>query len=38
VGGPGLPLPEGVRLEGVTIRPVEGDWVIEGDVRRGSRS
>ena len=38
VGGPGLPLPEGARLEGVTIRPVEGDWVIEGDVRRASRS
>lgn len=38
VGGPGLPLPEGVRLEDVTIRPVEGDWVIEGDVRRASRS
>jgi diaminohydroxyphosphoribosylaminopyrimidine deaminase / 5-amino-6-(5-phosphoribosylamino)uracil reductase len=36
-GGLGLPLPDGVRLEGVAIRPVESDWVIEGDVRRGSR-
>jgi len=37
VGGLGLSLPHGVRLEGVAIRPVECDWVIEGDVRRGSR-
>jgi diaminohydroxyphosphoribosylaminopyrimidine deaminase/5-amino-6-(5-phosphoribosylamino)uracil reductase len=37
VGGLGLSLPHGVPLEGVAIRPVESDWVIEGDVRRGSR-
>ncbi|HEX6774800.1 MAG TPA: dihydrofolate reductase family protein, partial [Methylomirabilota bacterium] len=35
VGGPGLPLPEGVRLDGVAVRPVGSDWVVEGDVRRG---
>ena len=34
VEGLGLSLPEGVRLEGVAIRHVEGDWVIEGDVHR----
>jgi len=38
VGGLGLPLPEGIRLDGVSIRPVESDWVIEGDVRPGTRS
>jgi diaminohydroxyphosphoribosylaminopyrimidine deaminase / 5-amino-6-(5-phosphoribosylamino)uracil reductase len=37
VGGLGLPLPDAVRLERVAIRPVESDWVIEGDVCRGSR-
>ena len=37
VGGPGLPLPEGIRLDGVSVRPLESDWVIEGDVRRGTR-
>ncbi len=37
VGGPGLPLPEGVRLDGVAIRSVGSDWVVEGDVRRGGR-
>jgi len=38
VGGLGLPLPEGIRLDGVSIRPVKSDWVIEGDVRPGTRS
>jgi hypothetical protein len=27
-----------MRLDGVSIRPVESDWVIEGDVRPGTRS
>ena len=35
VGGPGLALPEGARLEGITIHPVGSDWVVEGDVRSG---
>lgn len=35
VGGLGLALPDGVRLGEVAIRPVQGDWVIEGDVERG---
>ena len=38
VGGPGLPLPEGIGLEGITIRPVGDDWVVEGDARRGGGS
>ena len=35
VGGPGLALPEGAHLEGITIRSVGSDWVVEGDVRSG---
>jgi diaminohydroxyphosphoribosylaminopyrimidine deaminase/5-amino-6-(5-phosphoribosylamino)uracil reductase len=37
LGGSGLPLPDGVWLDGVAIRPVGSDWVVEGDVRRGGR-
>src|SRR5262245_8002715 len=33
VSGPGLALPEATRLDGITVRPVGGDWVVEGDVR-----
>lgn len=34
LGGVGLPLPDGVRLEGVNFRPVGTDWVVEADVER----
>jgi diaminohydroxyphosphoribosylaminopyrimidine deaminase/5-amino-6-(5-phosphoribosylamino)uracil reductase len=37
VGGAGLPLAEGIRLEGIEIRPVGRDWVVEGDVQRGGQ-
>jgi diaminohydroxyphosphoribosylaminopyrimidine deaminase/5-amino-6-(5-phosphoribosylamino)uracil reductase len=36
LGGPGLSLPEGVRVSDIAIRSVGHDWVIQGDVRRGS--
>jgi diaminohydroxyphosphoribosylaminopyrimidine deaminase/5-amino-6-(5-phosphoribosylamino)uracil reductase len=32
VGGEGLLLPEAVRLEGIGIRPLGTDWVVEADV------
>lgn len=36
LGGLGLALPEGVRVSDIAIRSVGQDWVVEGDVRRGS--
>ena len=36
VAGSGLPLPEGIRLEGVSVRSVGADWVVEASVRRGA--
>ena len=38
VGGPGLFLPDAVRLEGIAIRAVGNDWVVEGNVQRGGGS
>lgn len=37
IAGPGLPLPEGVRLELLEGRPVGDDWLLEGDVIASER-
>jgi diaminohydroxyphosphoribosylaminopyrimidine deaminase / 5-amino-6-(5-phosphoribosylamino)uracil reductase len=37
IAGPGLPLPEGVRLEHLEGRPVGYDWLLEGDVVASER-
>ena len=34
IGGPGLALPENIRLEDIAIRTVGDDWIIEGNVGR----
>jgi diaminohydroxyphosphoribosylaminopyrimidine deaminase/5-amino-6-(5-phosphoribosylamino)uracil reductase len=34
VGGAGLLLPEAIRLEGVVVRPMGADWMMEADVLR----
>jgi diaminohydroxyphosphoribosylaminopyrimidine deaminase/5-amino-6-(5-phosphoribosylamino)uracil reductase len=34
VGGAGLLLPEAVRLDGISVRPVGKDWMMEADVVR----
>ena len=36
IGGPGLALPESIRLEDVAIRSAGDDWIIEGNVGRGA--
>jgi diaminohydroxyphosphoribosylaminopyrimidine deaminase/5-amino-6-(5-phosphoribosylamino)uracil reductase len=33
-GGLGLPLPDAVRLGGLTARPIGDDWLLEGTVER----
>ena len=35
IEGPGLALPESIRLEDVATRTAGDDWIIEGNVRRG---
>jgi len=35
VGGSGRALPDAILLEGVEVRAVGGDWLVEADVRRG---
>jgi diaminohydroxyphosphoribosylaminopyrimidine deaminase / 5-amino-6-(5-phosphoribosylamino)uracil reductase len=34
VGGPGLLLPEAIRLDAITARPIGRDWMVEADVVR----
>jgi diaminohydroxyphosphoribosylaminopyrimidine deaminase/5-amino-6-(5-phosphoribosylamino)uracil reductase len=35
LGGAGLSLSESLRLRDISVRSVGGDWMVEGDVRRG---
>jgi hypothetical protein len=37
LGGEGRELKSAVRLEGATVRPLGGDFVLEGDVARETR-
>jgi hypothetical protein len=32
LGGPGFALPEAIRLEGLAVRPVGADWMMEADI------